>query len=551
MTFPVNPGMQVEKPLASTPEAIANDTVAAYTADSPVSFTGSAISKDARGNGLAVVLCVAIAACAACLCVRQGETVAVFLKRTPLGELFLQVSAVFVILAFAEFVWRAVLVLMYKPVQGCDDALLPDCTVIIPAFNEGKQVFVTLQSLAASNYPKHKLQLIAVDDGSVDDTWEWIKKAEKALGDLVLIIKQPRNRGKRHALYAGFQQGRGEILVTVDSDSTVDADTLRNLVAPFMVDEKAGAVAGNVRVLNGDSGIIPKMLDVAFMYSFDFIRASQSMVKAVMCTPGALSAYRRSVVMNVVQEWLHQTFAGQPANIGEDRALTNLILREGHHVLFQRNSVVYTEVPVTYGNLCRMYLRWARSDVRETIAMSRFICKPFREGSMLGARLNLISSWIAITKVQAFIMLVWGLIFLYPATFGVDAALGVILSSSLAAIIYAWKFGSFASLWSFAYGFYFFIALSWIRPYALVTLHKSGWLTRQVRSVSAGCPCKTGASREQDLPAGGRGEGAGTAGFDPDGMGIELRSVRIASYYDAWCTSSSEQITSKFPTTTP
>ncbi|MBF0573234.1 MAG: glycosyltransferase family 2 protein [Desulfamplus sp.] len=428
------------------------------------------------------MICIAIVVVAAHQAVIHGASMASFLRGTSIGTLFLQCSVAFVSLAFIELIWRAVLVLMYKPIKGCEDELLPGCTVIVPAYNEGKQVFVTLQSLAASDYPKDKLKLIAVDDGSVDDTWEWIKKAKEVLGDRVTTIKQPCNKGKRHALYEGFQQSDGEILVTVDSDSTVDANTLRNLVSPFVVDKKVGAVAGNVRVLNMDKGIIPKMLDVVFVYSFDFIRASHSMVKAVMCTPGALSAYRRDIVMSILKEWLHQKFCGQPANIGEDRAMTNLIIREGYHVLFQQNAKVYTEVPIKFVNLCKMYLRWARSNVRETIAMTRFIFKPFREGSKLGARVNLISGWAAIVKAQIFLVITWVLIILHPMTFGVNALIGVVVSSSLAAIIYAWKFGSFASLWSFVYGIYFFIALSWIRPYALITPHKAGWLTRQIKS---------------------------------------------------------------------
>jgi hyaluronan synthase len=490
MTFLVNPASQFKKSLQddkqSTSETITNDTIITDKISSPLSFTSNTISEKnaTKMSKLAAILCMAIVVFATYQCVIQGAATASFLRETSLGGMFLQVAVIFLTLAFTELIWRSVLVFMYKPVQGCEDELLPGCTVIVPAFNEGKHVFVTLQSLAASDYPKDKLKLIAVDDGSVDDTWEWIQKAKEVLGDRLIVIKQPRNKGKRHALYAGFQQSTEEILVTVDSDSTVDADTLRNLVTPFVVDKKVGAIAGNVRVLNMDKGIIPKMLDVAFVFSFDFIRASQSMVKAVMCTPGALSAYRRSVVMNLMQEWLHQTFCGQPANIGEDRAMTNLILREGYHVLFQQNSKVYTEVPVNYTNLCKMYLRWARSDVRENIAMTRFIFKPFRDESMLGARINLIFSWVAIAKVPIFLMITWGLIILHPITLGVNTMLGVIISSSLAAIIYAWKFKTFASLWAFIYGFYFLISLSWIGPYALITLHKAGWLTRQIKSKS-------------------------------------------------------------------
>lgn len=92
-------------------------------------------------------------------------------------------------------------------------------------------------SLAKSDYPEGKMQILAIDDGSLDDTWSWMQEAKKKLGDRLEICKQPKNKGKRHALYRGFHLGTGEIFVTVDSDSIVTENTLRNLVSPFLEDE--------------------------------------------------------------------------------------------------------------------------------------------------------------------------------------------------------------------------------------------------------------------------------------------------------------------------
>ena len=93
--------------------------------------------------------------------------------------------------------------------------------MVVPAYNEGSQVLGTLRSLAASDYPQEKMHLIAVDDGSTDDTWQWMQAAGQELGELVELVQSPQNRGKRHALYLGFQRARGSVLVTVDSDSEV------------------------------------------------------------------------------------------------------------------------------------------------------------------------------------------------------------------------------------------------------------------------------------------------------------------------------------------
>ena len=313
----------------------------------------------------AAIACILAVVAVVCLHGAGGSSATQFLKGQAWGNTLIALFAGFSSLALAELVWRIILVLRYKPIAGVSDDQLPTCTIVVPAYNEGRQVFDTLKCLAASNYPREKIQLIAVDDGSVDDTWEWIKNAKKTLALPVLTIRQPLNQGKRQALYDGFKKSTGTVLVTVDSDSMVEPDTLRNLVTPFSVNPIIGAVAGNVRVLNQAQGIIPRMLDIVFVFSFDFMRASQSMFRTVTCTPWALSAYRKSAVIGVLDKWLNQTFLGRRANIGEDRAMTNMILRQGYDVVFQRNARVFTEVPVAYAQLCKMYLRWARSNVRE------------------------------------------------------------------------------------------------------------------------------------------------------------------------------------------
>ncbi len=405
------------------------------------------------------------------------------------GSLFFILGGVFLLINTSALIWHAILFFRYRPARPCDVRSLPTCTVIVPAYNEGKLVFSTLKSLVESDYPKEKLKIIAVDDGSEDDTWHWITEAQRILGRIT-TIRQPFNQGKRHALYAGFQQSSGEVIVTVDSDSIVEPRTLRMLVSPFVHDQRVGAVAGNVRVLNRSKGTIPRMLDVLFFFSFDFVRAGQSVLNTVVCTPGALSAYRRKVVMQVLPRWINQTFFGRPANIGEDRAMTNLILKEGYDVRFQQDAVVYTDVPILYRNLCRMFLRWARSNIRETYVMSSFIFRKFRKGPMLGARINLILQVLALSKAQLLFLATVVCLFSNPATYTGQILMGIVVSASIQAGLYFWRNRSTEGLWAYLYGIFWFVGLSWIVPYALMTPHKCGWLTR--------CMSKKGPS---NLPA--------------------------------------------------
>lgn len=372
------------------------------------------------------------------------------------------------------------LYLRYKPVQSVSDELLPTCTVIVPAYNEGKQVWDTLVSLAESDYPHAKLQLISIDDGSKDDTWEWMLKAKAQLGDRVAIYQQPHNQGKRHALYRGFHLGTGDVFVTVDSDSIVNKDTLRNLVSPLITDTRCGAVAGNVRVLNDKKAIIPRMLNVSFAFSFEFIRSAQSKLGSVLCTPGALAAYRREAVMACLPEWISQTFRGQPSDIGEDRAMTNMILSQGYHVLFQKNANVFTNIPERYKNLYKMFIRWERSNVRENIMMSKFAFGKFREGAKTGTRILLIDQWMKVLLAFPMTLLMFAFIFSQPVLFLSSAFLSLFIFSSVQVFFYAKKRKLSESFWAYPYSIFYTFTLFWITPYAIATAGKRGWLTRDL-----------------------------------------------------------------------
>lgn len=394
------------------------------------------------------------------------------------GIVFLTITASLLIFKVGFLLYIFILNLRYKPVKSVSDTELPTCTVIVPAYNEGKQVWETLKSLANSNYPEQKLQLLAIDDGSKDDTWEWMQKAKEELGERLSIYQQPQNKGKRHALYRGFKLATGDVFVTVDSDSIVEVDTLRNLVSPFITNKECGAVAGNVRVLNNKKAIIPRMLNVSFAFSFEFIRSAQSKMGSVLCTPGALAAYKKDAVLNCLSDWMNQTFMGQPTDIGEDRAMTNMILKQGYHVLFQRNATVLTNIPEKYKNLYKMFIRWERSNVRENIMMSKFAFKNFREGSKLGPRILLANQWLKVIAAYPFLILMLVFIMTQPLLFLSSTLFSILIFSSIPAFFYARKYDKAESLWAYSYSIFYTFSLFWITPYAIATANKRGWLTR-------------------------------------------------------------------------
>ncbi|MFD1770820.1 glycosyltransferase [Sphingobacterium suaedae] len=400
---------------------------------------------------------------------------------TPWGIFIIGLGLFLLAIKLSFLTYLLVLYVRYKPIKSVTDEKLPTCTIIVPAYNEGQLVYQTLHSLANSDYPHEKMQIIAIDDGSKDDTWSWIKRAKEELGDRVTICQQPENKGKRHALYRGFHLGTGEIFITVDSDSVVKTDTIRNMASPFIVNDQCGAVAGNVRVLNNEKALIPRMLNVSFVFSFEFVRSAQSMLGSVLCTPGALSAYRRKAVMACLPEWINQTFMGQPSDIGEDRAMTNMILKQGFHVLFQENAYVYTNIPKRYKNLYKMFIRWERSNVRENIMMSKFAYSDFREGSKIGPRILLTMQWFKLALSYPLILLMLWFVINYPTLFLSSTFLGILLFSSVQAFFFAKRNKNIPeSFWAYTYSIFYAFTLFWITPYAIATANRRGWLTRDL-----------------------------------------------------------------------
>jgi hyaluronan synthase len=370
---------------------------------------------------------------------------------------------------------RTVLWFSYRPFDAATHESAPNMTVIIPAYNEGAMVEQSIDSVAAARYPAGRLEILVVDDGSTDDTWTYIQRAAARHPKLVTAVKLERNQGKRAALASGFRAARGDILVTIDSDSIIEAGALLAMAGPFR-DPRVGAVAGKVAALNRDAGFIPRMLHVRFVLSFDFLRSVQSTYRTVYCCPGALAAYRASVVRELLEPWLEQRFLGARCTYGEDRALTNDILDRGYDAVYQGSAVVHTLVPLTYAQLCKMYLRWDRSYVREEIRFARIVWKRPLVPMLLALFEKLITNLRFPVAWSATVMLVM-LAFSDPAALArVMLAIGI--GSSFYMLYYVYTERSMRFVHGILYAYFAFFALWWIFPYAILTVRSRSWMTR-------------------------------------------------------------------------
>ncbi|QCC57142.1 glycosyltransferase (plasmid) [Natrinema thermotolerans] len=249
--------------------------------------------------------------------------------------------------------WLIPFAALYQAVTTRDEfediSEYPSITVLVPAYNEEGYVGRTVAALLGAAYPDGKKEIIVIDDGSTDGTYEEACRYES---DTVTVVSK-ENGGKYSALNYGLLFAESEIVVTVDADSIVETDALREIVAPFVADPMVGAVASNVRIFNRDS-FVANCQVLEYVFGINVFRRTFDQFSAVSVVPGCLGAYRRDV--------LDEVNAYDPHTLTEDFDTTLKVLRQGYKVRFSK-AVVYTEAPDTWRDLYKQRLRWYRGNL--------------------------------------------------------------------------------------------------------------------------------------------------------------------------------------------
>ncbi len=246
---------------------------------------------------------------------------------------------------------------------------------------------------------------------------------------------------------------------------------MKHLVKYF-ADPNVGAVSGHTDVHNRNTNILTQMQAVRYYVAFTIYKAAESIFGNVTCCPGCCSAYRREYLIEFVDEWLHQTFLGAKCTFGDDRSLTNFIIRK-HEAVYSPQAKAYTVVPETFGKYVKQQQRWKKSWIRETFIASTFMWKK----NPIAALSFYVYIFLSIIAPIIFIRAVfWSPI----ATHSLPLVyfLGLFLMLLLHGIYYRAKTGR--TPWFFATIVFWAnsVILIWQLPWAFVTINDSRWGTR-------------------------------------------------------------------------
>jgi cellulose synthase/poly-beta-1,6-N-acetylglucosamine synthase-like glycosyltransferase len=219
---------------------------------------------------------------------------------------------------------------------------LPKVTFLVPAYNEERCLERTLEALLQVDYPSY--EVIVVDDGSQDSTY---RLARRYASRGVKVVRRP-NGGKAAALNLGLFFATGEIIVTVDADSLVARDCLREVVRLF-ADPRVMAVCGNVKVLNRVN-LLTRLQALEYIVDINIAKRAFDVFGSTMVVPGVLGAFRK--------EALEAVGRYDPDTLTEDFDATLKVLKAGSVVQATALAEAYTEAPETLRDLYRQRRRW-------------------------------------------------------------------------------------------------------------------------------------------------------------------------------------------------
>ena len=264
----------------------------------------------------------------------------------------------FVGLYFSLF-WLSVLI--FKPEENSKKKLKswPEVTVILPMYNEEKHVEWTLDSVYKLDYPKNKLKVICVNDGSTDNTLKILKKLNKKY-DFLLLNK--KNGGKHTALNEALKYTSSPYFACLDVDCYIESSALKGIIEEF--DTKNVAAVMPIMKVYKPQNILQKVQWLEYIMNI-FYKYIMGKLDCIHVTPGPFSTYRTKVVKDLG--------GFKKGHMTEDLELA-LRLQDNHYKLKQSlNAVVYTASPKTLKAFVSQRTRWYQGTLLNVKDYKHFI----------------------------------------------------------------------------------------------------------------------------------------------------------------------------------
>ena len=267
--------------------------------------------------------------------------------------LFLFVSLFFEVFLLVSFLERK----FAKAAAPRERNIFPKVAIVVPCFNEEKSLAGTLRSLLALDYPKDKLDIIIVDDGSTDRTLQIAQELEAQTADSSrVIVLHKKNGGKHSAMNFALGHTDAEFIGCLDADSIVERNALMRALSVFD-DERVAAVTPGLHVREPHT-LLQYMQHVEYRLAI-FNRFVLAGLGSSFVTPGPFSIFRTNVVREL-GGWRH-------GHSTEDMEMALRIQARGFLIANAPGVRVHTTAPRTVRALFKQRVRWTYGFLRNAV----------------------------------------------------------------------------------------------------------------------------------------------------------------------------------------
>ncbi|AMM20957.1 glycosyl transferase family 2 [Frondihabitans sp. PAMC 28766] len=266
--------------------------------------------------------------------------------------------SVYSIMIWVLWVIKVVISRNYRPFTG---TFTGTTSVVVPVVDEPEDLFRDVIGRMVEQGPG---EIIVVINGKPNPVLQAICEE---FAPLVTWTHTPIP-GKRNAVMIGTELSTGDITVLVDSDTVWTPGTLSELVKPF-AEANVGGVTTRQRILEPERSWITRWADWLENSRALYSMPAQSVIGQIGCLPGRTIAFRRDILVRVMDKFMTEKFMGVFLEVSDDRTLTNLTLKEGYRTVYQYTSLVYTDAPLQIKKLFKQQLRWARGSQYNTLRM--------------------------------------------------------------------------------------------------------------------------------------------------------------------------------------
>jgi len=236
------------------------------------------------------------------------------------------------------------------------DADLPPVSILVPARNEGVVIRKTLQKILSLEYPRDKMEVIVINDGSTDNTdsiIEEISLQDSRIRPVNLSIIS-NGRGKAYALNKGLEFATYDLIAVYDADNNPEPSSLKQLIVHLISDPKLGATIGKFRTINKKKNLLTRFINIETL-SFQWIlQAGRYQAFGVSILPGTNFVIRKSVLLSC-GGW-------DEAAITEDGELSVRIYQKGWKMKFVPTAVTWEQEPEKWSVWVRQRTRWVRGN---------------------------------------------------------------------------------------------------------------------------------------------------------------------------------------------